>query len=74
MTSDDKEADRKQLEAIDEELARIERDREAAEHYGDPSDASRIQRLLKRSLTLKQERDALAQKLGLPPRAGHMPV
>ncbi len=72
--SNERDDDRKQLEAIDEEIARIERDREAAEHYGDPSDASRIQRLLKRSLTLQQERDALAQKLGLPPRAGHLPV
>lgn len=72
--SDERDDDRKQLEAIDEEIARIERDREHAEVYADPNDAPRIQRLLKRSLSLKQERDALAQKLGLPPRSGHMPI
>lgn len=57
------------LAALDAEIARIDNDREAAEHYADPNDGPRIQRLLKRSLTLKQERDALASKLGLPPRA-----
>lgn len=63
--------DRIALIALDEEISRIERDRDAAEAYGDPNDGPRIQRLLKRSLMLKQERDALAAKLGLPPRAGH---
>lgn len=65
--------DRKALDALDAEITRIDSDREAAEHYADPNDGPRIQRLLKRSLTLKQERDALAAKLGLPPRAGHPP-
>lgn len=70
----DTKEDRLALEALDDEIARIERDREAAEIYGDPNDGPRIQRLLKRSLSLKQERDALAQKLGLPPRSGHPAV
>lgn len=79
MRTDTKEAepmtddiqDRAALRALDEEIARIERDREAAELYGDVSDGPRIQRLLKRSLSLRQQRDALAARLGLPPRAGH---
>ena len=65
--------DRIALAALDAEITRIDSDREAAEHYADPNDGPRIQRLLKRSLPLKQERDALAAKLGLPPRAGHLP-
>jgi hypothetical protein len=70
MTNTDE--DRNRLAEIDGELARIARDREAAEIYGDMG--PRYQRLLRRAADLRRERAEIAARLGQPSDPGSLPL
>ncbi len=58
------DADIERLQEIETEIARLDREREAAETYGDFG--SRPQRLLRRCRELLHERDELMARLNAP--------
>jgi hypothetical protein len=68
----DTDEDRTRLAELDGELARIARDREAAEIYGDTG--PRYQRLSRRAADLRRERAEIAARLGVPAEAGSLPL